>query len=52
MMKLILFKNNKGHTMRLNPKLTIADLVKMGMKDIKLVPKNKPIRDNWWAHKP
>lgn len=52
-MKAIEFKNNKGHTIRLNPKMTLSELVKLGMINIKLVPKEKPspLKNNWWEHK-
>ena len=46
------FTNKNGHTMRLNAKLTIADLVKMGMDHIRIVPKTQPLKDGEWSHTP
>ena len=45
---LIRFKNNKGHTIGLNPNLTIKQLVQMGLKDIRMVPKRTPLPDQWY----
>ena len=42
------FEDNKGNVMQLDGKLTIADLVKMGMKEIRLMPEGSPLHDNWW----
>jgi len=42
------FEDNKGNVMQLDGKLTIADLVKMGVKDIRLMPEGSPLPDNWW----
>lgn len=42
------FEDNKGHVMQLDGKLTIADLVKMGVKEIRLMPEGSPLPDNWW----
>jgi hypothetical protein len=42
------FEDNKGNVMQLDGKLTIADLVKMGMKEIRLMPEGSPLPDNWW----
>lgn len=44
----ILFEDNKGNVMQLDGKLTIADLVKMGVKEIRLMPEGSPLPDNWW----
>jgi len=42
------FEDNKGNVMQLDGKLTIADLVKMGIKEIRLMPEGSPLHDNWW----
>lgn len=42
------FEDNKGNIMQLDGKLTIADLVKMGVKEIRLMPEGSPLPDNWW----
>jgi hypothetical protein len=42
------FEDNKGNVIRLDENLTIADLVKMGVKDIRLIPEDSPLPDNWW----
>jgi hypothetical protein len=42
------FEDNKGNVMQLDGKLTIKDLVKMGMKEIRLMPEGSPLPDNWW----
>lgn len=42
------FEDNKGNVMQLDGKLTIADLVKMGVKEIRLMPEGSPLPDNWW----
>lgn len=34
--------------MQLAPELTIADLVKMGMKQIRIVKAEEPLPDGWW----
>lgn len=43
------FEDNKGNVMQLDGKLTIADLVKMGAKEIRLMPEGSPLPDNWWS---
>ena len=43
------FINNQGQTVELDSSLTIAELVKMGMKNIRLESKDAPPEDNWWA---
>lgn len=42
------FEDNKGNVMQLDGKLTIKDLVKMGVKEIRLMPQGSPLPDNWW----
>ena len=42
------FENNKGERMQLAPKLTIADLVKMGVKEIRIVKAEDPLPNGWW----
>jgi hypothetical protein len=44
------FEDNKGNVMQLDGKLTIADLVKMGVKEIRLMPEGSPLPDNWWRN--
>lgn len=51
-MKTVTFKNKKGHTLKLNAKLTIADLVRMGMDHIRIVSKQKPPNYGEWSHTP
>lgn len=51
-MKTVKFKNKKGRTLKLNAKLTIEDLVRMGMDNIRIVPKNTPLKDGEWSHTP
>lgn len=51
-MKTVTFKNKKGHTLKLNSKLTIEDLVRMGMDHIRIVPKTTPLKDGEWSHTP
>lgn len=42
------FVDNKGNTMHLSGSLTVKDLLKMGVKDIRLMPDDAPIPDGWW----
>jgi hypothetical protein len=42
------FEDNKGNVIHLDGNLTIADLLKMGVKDIRLIPEDSPLPDNWW----
>jgi hypothetical protein len=51
-MKTVKFKNKKGHTLSLNAKLTIADLVRMGMDRIRMTPKQKPPDYGEWSCTP
>jgi hypothetical protein len=44
------FEDNKGNIIKLDSKLTIEDLLKMGVKDIQLLPKGSPLPNNWWRN--
>jgi hypothetical protein len=42
------FEDNRGNAMQLDGKLTITDLAKLGVKEIRLMPEGSPLPDNWW----
>lgn len=46
------FKNNKGRRIKLKASLTIHDLVKMGMEEIRVLPADAPLTDGWWRSEP
>ena len=46
--KTVTFKDNKGRRIKLDANLTIKDLVKMGVRDIRLTPVDAPLLDHWW----
>jgi hypothetical protein len=48
----IFFKNNKKHIMGLNKNLKIDDLIKLGVKEIRIVDKENKLEDNWWTSVP
>jgi hypothetical protein len=47
--RLIHFKDNKGRIVKLDAKLTMDDLVKMGIS-LKLTPNTGPVPDGWYAN--
>ena len=47
-LKTVTFKDNKGRSVKLDANLTIKDLVKMGVRDIRLTPVDAPLLDCWW----
>lgn len=51
--KLIPFVNSQGNIIELDEKLTIEDLIKLGVVAIRLAPKDEPtpLEGNWWIEK-
>lgn len=50
--KAVVLKNNRGHTMRLDPRMTLKELLKIGMIDLKIVKPETPLPDGWWKSVP
>lgn len=48
--KTIPFVNNKGEKIHLPANVSIADLFKMGMTKLEIVPKDYPLRKGWWKN--
>jgi hypothetical protein len=48
----ILFKNKHEQTMELNERLTIEELIKMGVTSIRLFDKKeaKELQEGWWIN--
>ncbi len=46
------FVNNQGETIYLDGHLTMEDLVKLGVKNIKFERPDKPLVNGWFAHTP
>lgn len=49
--KLVEFENNKGQKLLLPDTLTIADLVRMGFTQFRIMKPEEPLPDNWWRDK-
>ncbi len=49
-MSLIPFVNNKGRTILIPGHYKISDLIKIGVKQIDIVPPGQPIADGWWQN--
>lgn len=45
------FRDNKGRVIGLDPKLTIADLLEMGIR-VKIEPRNTPLKEHEFSHDP
>lgn len=46
--KLIAFSDNKGNVLNLNSKMTLEELMKIGVIKIEVVEKGIPLADNWY----
>ena len=47
--KRIPFMNNKGHTMYLSSSMKLAEFIKMGVINIRIVPRGTPLQDGEWS---
>lgn len=45
----VTFRNNKGDVIKVEKDATIADLVRMGIKDLRFIKKGTPVEDHWWV---
>lgn len=48
-MKTVTLTNNKGQLMKLPGSITLGQLVKMGLRRVRLDPIGSPIPDGFWA---
>lgn len=48
--KAIVFRNNKGHQIRLSPRMTLRELVLLGVTNIHVRPKSEPLPDGVYAN--
>lgn len=47
---ILTFKNNKGELMGIEGKMTIKQLVEMGIRDFRFYKDGEPLADNWWIN--
>jgi hypothetical protein len=47
--RLIPFRDNKGNIVKFDERLTMDDLVKMGIR-LELGPPTNPVPDGWYVH--